>query len=240
LTNCTAWYALARFPAGTGPGEAPPGWGPPASTTPITSVATFGYHCNRISVGPYERGPVSLLLDTHNNAKFPTNCTSDPQGGTGSTSFLVLASVLIDDPDVAAFLATAYGMPTQVAEVSTADQGAGDAVAHQWTWRTGSGAASTITVYDEGAYATAANVYDRFFWPRHGGISVLEIQEQGVGPAGPVFNRAVTGVLQPPMLLAALPGGAYAGDGKWFPSFDGEGKFGFFEDAACIKPGPQP
>lgn len=236
MTNCTSWYALAEFPVGAGPGQTPPGWSPPSPTSLVTTVADFGYHCNRVSVGPYERGPVNLLFDTHNNASFPGNCTSNPQGGSGSTSFLVMAALFIDDSDIAGFLKSRYGIPAQVATFSMSDQPIGGATVHRWGWASPQGKPSSLTIYDDQKYATVTNTFDRFFWPRNDGIGVLEVDENGDGPAGPFYGRAVNGTMQPPMLLSALPGGTYAGDGKWFPTFHSGAKFALYKDRLCQQP----
>src|SRR5688572_2758547 len=60
LDGCVAWQAPMLFPGNTGPGEPPRGWAPAGPGTLHTGVGMSGFLCDRVSVGPFERGPVGI------------------------------------------------------------------------------------------------------------------------------------------------------------------------------------
>ncbi|MCA1810966.1 MAG: hypothetical protein LC623_03020 [Halobacteriales archaeon] len=237
LTNCTSWLVLVNFPAGMAPGQPPPGWQPGSPLNLISRVIMQEYHCNRIAIGPYERGPVNLLLESHTNAAYPANCTSS---ATVFTNFYVISSLWIDDPDIAGYLNTTMaGLPIHVTSFQVSDQATGPLLDRTWQWGP-TQPPSTLTIHDDQRYEAHEPWHDRFFWPRGNGIGVMQIDATGPGAAGPYASRPVEGTMQPPMLLASQNGGRFAGDSQWQPSVDGTGVFTYYLDKACQQPEPQP
>jgi len=238
LTNCTAWAASELFPGSTGPGKPPPGWTEPSAATPLTGVDVDAYHCQRLSVGPFERGPINILFDSHTHAEFPVNCTASSDSSGDRIVVGVLNSFWLDDPEVASYLNATFGLPVMTTQFKETDQPQGVPMgSHTWTWGLSGQPSSQMTIYDDGTSAPPFPSRDRIFWPYHGGMASLEFQYDRRGPAGPVSNRYATGTLAPPMLFAQLPGGQYAGPGQWYPEMQqADGTFIAYTDPNCQHP----
>src|ERR1051326_4155420 len=172
LANCTSWQAPALFPGTTAPGSPPAGWKPAQAGTPLTGVGMYGYRCARIHVGPFERGPIYLLTDTHNNADMPANCTATRE----PTNFAVVSSFWIDDAAVGDYLNRTYGLPVVVGTFHEDTQTTQSLTAHVWSWTTAGKGSSKLTIYDDQTSMPAPINNDRLFWARDGGISSLELQ----------------------------------------------------------------
>ena len=234
LANCTSWQAPALFPGTTAPGSPPAGWKPAQAGTPLTGVGMYGYRCARIHVGPFERGPIYLLTDTHNNADMPANCTATRE----PTNFAVVSSFWIDDAAVGDYLNRTYGLPVVVGTFHEDTQTTQSLTAHVWSWTTAGKGSSKLTIYDDQTSMPAPINNDRLFWARDGGISSLELQYERSAPGTPLQNRGATGTLAPPMLLSTVAGGQYAGAGEWYPYMpQGVGTFTHYKDVQCLHPG---
>src|SRR5688572_20294684 len=95
LAGCHGWTAYRTYvapgPAGPG-GDLPPGWEAATAGSPF-SVSIDAFRCDRVHIGPFERGPLRLLFESHSNAEFPAACASGLQG---TTNLWVLHQVLVD------------------------------------------------------------------------------------------------------------------------------------------------
>jgi hypothetical protein len=192
----------------------------------------LGYRCNRVAVGPFERGPVTFVFDTHTNAEFPEECIA---GNNPGTTTEVLHIALVDDAEVAAFLSVTYGMPVLAAEMTQDAQPATPPNVHTWTWKVGDQPESKLSVVEDGAAATPPEGSNRFYWAAAGGIGSLRLAYERTAPLA-VGNRAGEGTLQPPMLLSQVAGGSYAGPAEWFSSLSADGVFAFYKDPGCEEP----
>jgi hypothetical protein len=181
---------------------------------------------------------VNLLFDTHTHAEFPANCTTSSDSSGDRIVVGVLNSFWIDDAQVASYLNATFDLPVLTAQFKETDQTQGVPVgSHTWSWGITGQPSSQITVYDDGTSQPAFPKRDRIFWPSHGGIAALEFKYDRLAPSGPTDQRYVTGTLAPPMLLASLPGGQYAGPGNWFPQMkQADGTFTSYADAKCQNP----
>src|ERR1041385_233489 len=77
--------ALIYAPQELYPGASPPepSW---AAGSPLVAITVFVEECTRISVGPYERGPVHFLLEINDNMAAPASCRSVPGDYTSDNS----------------------------------------------------------------------------------------------------------------------------------------------------------
>lgn len=222
LSGCAGFAITAPSQGVTGPADRPPGWPPASSGQP--GIVAQALRCWRIATGPFERGPVHLVLEWHGDAEAPARCL---EGQLGPPVTHVLTTVLVDDAEVAAWLRSERGMPAFAANF-TQEDGAGT-VLHDWTWQQGAHSASQVRVQDDQADAPEASE-DRLFWTVGEGLGSLDVSWKG---SGSMAERPAQGILQPPLLLARLPGGAFAGTGEWFPSLDAQGSFTSYLDPQC-------
>src|SRR5882672_5357469 len=80
LGHCTGFSgATHAYPQTLAPSKAPAGWGENA----VSFVGLEGFDCHRISIGPFERGPVRIVLDAHTNFSSPSHCAENLTARTG-------------------------------------------------------------------------------------------------------------------------------------------------------------
>lgn len=235
LDDCTAWQAPMLFPGTTGPGEPPRGWEPAPETTDGTGVGMYGYRCNRFALAPFERGPVTIVLDTHNKATFPEECV---QSNDDSTTATVLNALIVDDSELGQFLNVTYGMPVFVAEMAVSQAQDPPAI-HAWTWAVGGQTPSELTIVEDGVTQDPPETSDRLYWAKGTGIGTLSLKFHRTAPLL-LENRLGEGTLQPPMLLSQVAGGHYAGPAEWFSSLRADGVFQFYNDPHCKEPKGEP
>ena len=133
--DCYGIGVFTYWPARTGPAgsEVPPSW----EDTPATSPGATSHYslqlnrCERVSIGPFERGPVTFLVEGHDQADFPADCiTSD--GHLNGVS--VLAAVWVDDEAIADWLSDRYGVPTHVASFQPINETTAGVRDIGWRW----------------------------------------------------------------------------------------------------------
>lgn len=216
LTHCAGLTADSYYAGATAPGQRPSGWPGAPPTLPATWVGVRALLCQRIALGPFERGPIHLAFDWHNNARAPAGC-----GGEGGAS-AVLATAWTDDAELAAHLRDRFALPAFVAsfsEEATAVAGGGW---RTWTWAA-DGAPSSVGVLAEGpASPKAGQVVS--FWPAGDGVGrlVLNVTES----PSPVLPAQ--GSMRPPMLA-----GDFTGLGQWLEGYEASGTLTLFTDSDC-------
>jgi hypothetical protein len=233
LTQCTGFYAIAQpAPKAISPGAAPPGWEPTNPTDPFTAVNVGGVECNRLRIGPLERGPVRFVWAGHGNADIPDSCGRTNR--TALTTPHVLNVFVINDRDIAGYLKEQYGMPAIYGSVDVAAQGAGSLVQRTWSWTPEGQGKSELTLVDDGTLEPYDDA-DRFWWPHGDGIAQLDFDYTRNGVTitdRPAYGTMVAPSLPPP------PDGNFLGTAIYFSSLSGEGKVTFFSDRLCEHPVP--
>jgi hypothetical protein len=177
-----------------------------------------------MATGPFERGPVRLLFDAHSRAAVPAACWT----GRGTFADLrVLNSLWVDDPDIAAYLASAYGMPARFTAIADGVvDGAEGVRLHTWTW-----AGSSITLQEDGLLPEGRANASMLFWARGAGVGSLALSYERTGSA--VTGRPVQGTMEPPMLMAGMPGGQFVGTALWYGAASVEGIVTLHGDGRC-------
>ena len=229
MTNCIGWDAFRNYPAAVSPGTSPEGW---ESATPdsIVTVLIFGFRCERVAIGPYERGPVHILLDTHGNAEVPEGCSANQNG---ITRFRVLQHFVTDDAEVAAYMQATYGVPVLTASFQESDQDVAAGALHTWMWAVEGQPPSTMTIVDYKQNENLPTVIERLFWQRGAGLVALEIE---VEQKGAITNLFANGTVQAPFLLAQDTAGIFVGQGDWRTDLNGHGVFTTYQDRLCKEP----
>lgn len=222
LSQCTSFVGEHYlFP---GPSQAPQGWEPRDPLKPGW-VFVSGYECNRIHLGPYERGPVRIVWDGHTNADFPPACV---EGMKHPTARLLLNVILVDDAEIAAYLSDAYGLPTFHSPIGIAGQSANAPRQLTWTW--GNGTKSQLNFVDDGTAGEGPRD-ERLFWEKDGGIAALDLAHDGKGSA--VADRFGYGQMGSPMLLADVAGGVFSGTVRHSFGIETEANVRFYRDLGC-------
>ncbi len=229
LSQCSSVQFGLLVPPTANPGSRPPDWEPAGGTTVFGGIGLVGYHCQRIALGPFERGPVHLIFESHGAATFPPECVreaieTDLRG--------IVSNFWIDDAQIAAYVNATYGIPVRVADIERTEPLAGPANQETWTWGEPGAEPSTFTVtapsarspLDQGLMA---------FWPSGTGIARLYGNFELKGMSG-----SAHGVFKPPMLMSEFAQGAYAGETTWSTEGDGRLQFTLYRDRFCEEPIP--
>lgn len=203
--GCSGFALDARL-AGRHPrAHVPEGW---ATQQGASRVRLQGWVCERLAWGPFERGPVRFVLETHNQQVTPVACRQADR----LTDLEVLQSMWIDDVDVAAYL-HAEGLPAQAAAIDVQEDEAADGVTVlQWTW--GPSGMATVQLLAPDGSVPATEQARRLFWDDGARITSMDVVATWSAPgtaAGPgelVGRSAAVGEFAPPMLLGdgPLPG----------------------------------
>lgn len=225
LSNCTGFQASTwPIPAALSPARPPQGW----EGEPTHALFLLGFECGRLALGPFER-PVRLLVEAHTDAVVPAGCARGAR-----TQDLVLHAAWLDDAEVAAFLAQAYGLPAAAAAFEAGTVGQGGALLRTWRWAAPGHASSDLRVPDAGSQLPDfwAN---RLLWPRGEGLGTLTLSFDRTRASAGDLQAPLQGegTMAEPMLMAGLPGGRFAGPTQTFPRMEADGAFSLFRDRAC-------
>lgn len=232
-TGCVAWAAQAGGPASTLPDwPTPPGWEwSDAAERAIAGASVLTLRCDRVSFGSLERGPLTLMLEDHNRFHIPAKCTPE---SNGVPVHIVLGSLYVDDAELAAALAQAYGMPTRIAHFTDdAQDVGGGAQTHRVTWSVEGGETSELQLVDDGTGMEDRIIY-RYFWASGNQLFRWEIDAQ---EPQPVFftNRVGQGTIKPPMMMAEVSED-FAGLAQYYPTYESTSSFLVFNDFGCEEP----
>lgn len=127
FTECTGGASLFDTSADLYPGRRPPGWEESAIRSTSIDVRTFS--CQRMAVGPFERGPIQIAIEHHSNFHLPESC------GEGDFTYpQVMSFIHVSDADIAGYLAGSLGMPASAATF-TVSQTPGPASIEEWSWQ---------------------------------------------------------------------------------------------------------
>lgn len=228
FSECSAWQLAWTIPPAANPGSRPSGWEPADETTLLGGIDVSGYRCNRIAIGPFERGPIHFIIETHYGTTFPPECI---RGGGYSAG--IATTFWIDDEEIATYINATYGIPTLFAAIETVDEVAGGIERHTWSWAQAGQQQSTVTLAIHSVLPVSGEDAQRWFWAVGEGLVMLQTTFEVEGTDGPT-----NGMFRPPMLMSEIAGGAYAGLGAWQFSGDGEGEFVLFRDRFCEEPVP--
>jgi hypothetical protein len=227
LTDCVGMLVKAFYPGQGAPGARPDGWPPAPPALGYTTVGMQALRCQRVALGAFERGPIHLALDWHNNAQAPPAC-----GGEDPTANIV-ATAWTDDPDLAAHLRDAFGLPAFASPVQeeAADLAAGRW--HTWSWGLDSDP-SRLSVLSSSLQQHQRPSLFRAFWAdgdaAAAGVGRLELNWTATEAAADVPAQ---GSMRPPMLA-----GDFTGTGQWLGGYEASGSVTRFRDTGCREAAP--
>jgi hypothetical protein len=215
------------FPAQAFPQATPPtGWSP--QSPPLIQVELQILSCQRISVGPFERGPVHLLFETHDNFSPPDSCAK--AAGGDYYSALALTQFWIDDAEIAGYLRTKFGLPAQEAtfnQSSTVVNGEGR---QHWDFGLKGGGVSSLDNNVGPADLSWAPTF-RFFYASADHEDFFDLAyDEHYSQQGLVSF----GTIVPPLMFAGNAVGAWAATGGVTASGTYAGTFHQFRDMNCM------
>ncbi len=229
LDQCTGWEAFwADLPASLVPApNTPPGW-EQNDPTAQAGAAVLVFQCQKIGLGPLQRGPVNLMIDWHYNADIPEKCVNHD----GFASEGVLGRLYVDDPEVAAFLNKSVGMPTGLLQIRYTEEILGPLVLHKVHWSADGGEESFVQMVRDESSTTRANVY-QLYWPANDNLVRWKFNPDREEPR--YTDRKGNGTFQQPMLMASINEN-YVGTADWFTETSGPTYFTVFDDFGCEEP----
>jgi hypothetical protein len=153
--------------------------------------------CDRISWGPFERGPISLVQEWQSNFDDPQKCQEGRKG-----TRVALESIGFSDPEIANYARQVHGMNAYAANFTFAVTPAtpsGGGKTWTWTWTPDGAEQSRMTVHDLQLGKNATPTFDhRVYWFNGQGISYMDYTE--TVEASGILTGPAEGVLAPPMM----------------------------------------
>ena len=173
FSDCFGFSSSTEFPLGLGPGAAPPGWQFSISDGRfLTQVVIETLQCNRVSVGNFEGGPVSLVFELHSNFTAPDDCEA------GSYSSLRVVHQVLTNRERLAEQLRVFGMNANFAEIAVSGTNSTPLV-HNWVWTDTRAADSTFTVRSiDNSTRPATPSVDRLVWWNATTLSIAEASAQ--------------------------------------------------------------
>ncbi|MFA5943260.1 MAG: hypothetical protein WC876_02210 [Candidatus Thermoplasmatota archaeon] len=198
----------------------------------------MAWECSRFSFGDIERGPIKFLIEFHNLLSVPEKC----QATEGPIFYWILASIWVDDPEVANLLRMAEGMNAYAATIDSSDASETGLPTRTWTWSAGVQASSMQIVQETASLQRFPKAPSRWYWQNEvAGISFMDVTYGALGAVGPPnvdapasSQRVMTGTMHPPMLMSEL-GPDYAGFGTMLEQGEFEGSMTRYRDMVCAE-----
>jgi hypothetical protein len=229
LTDCIGQFTDTTLVGDANPGQHPPGW-ERQSDRPTNGVGMDVWKCQRVSWGTYERGPVTMLFESHTNADSPSKCRIT---ATGSES--ILTSWWISDADLAILAQTLYHAPAVFASVNFTSTTVGSVVQHAVAWGLPGQGISHFEVLEGQSYSSGTSPLLRYFWFDG---QVVHLMDQTIVQSLPQSaGELVTGKMYPPMMMAKISQD-YVSQGEWYQDAHMDADFASFKDLQCSEPGP--
>ncbi|MEA3143757.1 MAG: hypothetical protein QOG31_1081 [Thermoplasmata archaeon] len=229
LTDCVGQFTDFTFPGDTNPGQHPPGWNR-ETERPTSGIIMESWKCQRVSWGPFERGPVSMLFESHTNGFSPPKCQIK---ATGTEA--ILTSWWISDADLAAYAQTMYHAPALFGTFDFTASNVGPIIQHKISWGLPGKPASSFDVVEGQDYRPAdPSPLLRVFWFDNSTVHLMDQYAINSLPNSP--GDLVTGKMYPPMLMAKTTEN-YVSEGEWYRDSRLSADFASFKDLQCNEPG---
>jgi hypothetical protein len=169
-TGCEGLGVLNDPPEALLKGSVPPGWSVPS---PITNYRVEEWKCDRISWGPFERGPIYIMQETTADFTDPDACHPEPRWDRQ-----ILESIWFSDAALVDYARTNFSMPASYAEFTSAQMGTPAVTEFQVAWTPPGKEKSTITIdATTNRIDNAGDFLHRLYWWNGEGISYVDYHE---------------------------------------------------------------
>ena len=226
LDGCTeGLWSEATAPYALIPVAPPKGWQPDSTQT--VSIQLLLYKCERISIGPYSRGPVFIMLEAVSGGEPPSACQQGHPNGNP-----VLNKVWLSDSDVASYMKGQFNLPAEYAEINLTLTTVGPVIQQRWTFGLPGQQPSDLNETHVSPRDGTGDHGHRYFWVNQaGGITYADFNETW-HTAG--FDAGHTvGIIREPLLWGKI--GIWEGEGRVFNT-SVAADFAQFEDMQCKQP----
>jgi len=221
--DCHTMLTHFTWPLDMGPGTVPSSWGPSDAFT--SSVYMELFDCEHASIGPFERGPVQLLVEMHDKGLLPEGCILH-----GAGLILNIEKIIVSDPAISRYLQEEGFTPTLVGTFRSSTSSVAGEDRAIWTWQIDG---NTSTLNGGSFTAVTSPVDDTERWIAINGSGLVAIDAHYTY-TNTLQNAEIHGDLSPPMLYAtAVPGGHYLGVGDIASDYKAEWTITKFKDQQC-------
>jgi len=176
--------------------------------------------CGRASIGPFERGPIHFLLETHEGVNPPAECRDFGSPGLGAE---VIRTIWFDDEEIVSYVASHLAMPAHLGIFTYEKTDVPDYSLRKWTWHEPDGPVSELTYSRLEGPTGGGTLVKRLFWHDGQAASFMDWEKSDQQPLA--TPGEVVGWLRSPMMYAESgvelysselstlvdPGGAFTG-----------------------------
>ena len=225
-SDCHGIRTAFTFPLDTNPVDHPPGWEPEGRAGSELGVEV--YECQRVSWGPFERGPVHFLFELHGELDPPEKCTEgDPNFIRAFTSFWT------DDASLGQYLDDVYDLPVIVGNFTETVTSNPETREIHWVWNTNGSQPSEVSVHTVGEekQSWGGNLV-RMYWFNATHLSYMDIDDDVRGYK--VSSILSPGTMSEPMVFSRT-GLPFMGRSVVITEGDMSGKIKTFEGFDCEK-----
>ena len=227
--GCRGSSTAFNYPPLIDPGEYPKAWGERDFINVGSGYFFELFKCERIHVGPFERGPIHYMMESHDKMPFPpSRCRENATG-----NLYIMHNFLIDDQELADYLANELGMPAHFGELDVMETPNPVGLDMTWRWTFPGGQTSTISTSAQGGMiGPITDTNDQTFWFNDTVLGVFDqtavLNVQLLSAQQPAF-----GILYPPMLYAENGMTPYAARGGIFEGGSISRPLKLFSDHLC-------
>lgn len=227
LDGCVGITTFAYVVSGAIGLTPPEGWSMGAA--PVNELRVEAYVCQRVSIGPFERGPVGLLMEFFGLADGPAACLEGDYNTLETPT-----GVWTTDPEITAHLQT-LGLPAANAAIRAAEEGLVPDAIH-WSFSEPGRFEATLdpSVGPAPAEVVTPHVYRMVWVNLAGGLTRMDLDLKTTSDA--YAPHVVTGRLPEPFLYSRLGTDAYVGYGSALSAASGHGTIEAFADLGCESP----
>jgi hypothetical protein len=201
----------------------PPGW--EYNDPDATLVTMFVLICDHVSLDKFERGPISMVLESHERFSAPENCR------LGHYTFLnILTRILVDDAEVADAIHASYGIPTSYAQIRETETVEPLTKLVRFAWNVTGGEESWVDIGRFDNNVSDNPLVYRYAWDAGTHLGLVDMNLDSMQTQ--FEPTAVYGSFKDPMLLASA-GPLVAGIGAVSDQFFPEGQIKFYEGYEC-------
>lgn len=177
-----------------------------------------------------------MVYEQHDFIGPPLTCRpSENETANGTIITVELASLWVNDTELAAFLKQTYpGMPVHYSAITTKTEAIAPGIlAHTWSWGLGPHNRSSLTALDDQQQSPDAPLRDRLFWHNETGVAFMDLETRANTPK--LTDRIANGTFYPPMLWGYIQPD-YVSSGEWQTEVSMTGSIRVFKDHECKQP----
>lgn len=227
--GCSEFSASKEYLHGENPAPRIQEW--PESSRPTSGIAYLVYECDAINWGPFVRGPVRFVTESHSAFLPPDPCWP----GNGST-LTYMTYIGFDDPEIAEYAATEFGLPAHHITITRSDDDLTVGKQITWQWGPNSSLSELTFVEQELSQREEVRNNERFFWEVDDLPAAWDLRLEGEMRLG--ATSVAYGTIEEPMIVGSTDDNRIANIAGIGLDAQLTGSITFFQDWECT-PAPQ-